>query len=156
LSELFPPDILHPYYDEPLTLEDLRYSGDPDPDAPDAPTPAWIEPMDYPPTDYLCLNCTVEPDCNPHSRDCPRRAHLRRRNRKRHKLRRLLRAVRRLQETGAHVTGGTVAAILNRTRSGIHPRIRDALARGLIARDSPRGRLYLTPAGERYLDRSGG
>jgi hypothetical protein len=141
-----PPDSGHPYDD--LVPDDMVYSGDTDPDFPDAsPRPA-AENGSYPASDYDCLDCPVEPDCNPRDPACLKRTPQQRAQDRQRTLELLL-AIQALASAGCAINGTSIAARLNRTRSGIRPRLQRALAQGLIRRWGRR--IALTEAGERML-----
>jgi len=135
--------------DDALAPEELRgCAWGHDPDFPEClPETRW-EPPTYPEADYVCLECAVYPDCDPTSDLCQwKQLHHRAIGPHTYEI---LHAVEGLQQRGIKVSGAAIAALLHRTRSGIHGRIKRVLNEGLIARQERQ--FYVTDAGQAFLE----
>ena len=141
------------YPDDTLAPDDLRgCAWGYDPDAPDQLPEDRAEPVQYPAADYLCLECGVDPDCDPQNPLCEwKQNHHRAMGPLTYEI---VHAVEVLQQRGSKVGGSAIAALLDRTRSGIHGRIKRVAEMGLIEKTGATkgGRIRLTDAGRAFLE----
>ena len=144
---------LNPSYDDPPcdTLAPGAFRGcawGDDPDFPECVPEIRWQPPRYPDADYACLECAVVPDCDPSSELCEwKQLHHRAMGPNTYEI---VHAVEILQQRGSKVGGSAIARLLNRTRSGIHGRIKRVRNAGLIGRKGRR--IYLTDAGRAFLE----
>ena len=126
-----------------------------DPDFPECVPEVEIERLTYPDADYVCLQCEVEPDCDPHSPLCKwKRLHHRAMGPHAYEI---VHAIEVLEGRATRVCGASIARVLNRTRSGIHGRIKRVAEMGLIVKEGSKSgaRIHLTEAGRAYLAEHG-